>query len=49
MLPERFPPRQTVFGWFLLWHDRGLFDALTTAWSCWSEKGQAEKPVPLLR
>jgi putative transposase len=28
MLPERFPPRQTVYGWFLLWRDRGLFEAL---------------------
>ncbi|WBV42546.1 IS5 family transposase [Pseudoroseomonas cervicalis] len=28
MLPERFPPRQTVYGWFLLWRDKGLFEAL---------------------
>jgi putative transposase len=41
MLPERFPPRQTVLRWFLLWRDRGLFEALTTAWSCWSVKDQA--------
>jgi putative transposase len=29
VLPERFPLRQTVYGWFLLWRDRGLFEALT--------------------
>jgi putative transposase len=28
MLPERLPPRQTVHGWFLLWRDGGLFEAL---------------------
>ena len=28
MLPERFPPRQTVPGWFAAWRDNGLFETL---------------------
>jgi transposase len=28
MLPERFPPRQTVYGWFATWRDAGLFEIL---------------------
>ena len=28
MLPERFPPRQTVYGWFAAWRDNGLFETL---------------------
>lgn len=28
MLPDCFPPRQTVYGWFSVWRDRGVFEAL---------------------
>ncbi|MXP65980.1 transposase [Roseomonas sp. M0104] len=41
MLPERFPPRQSVYGWFLLWRDRGLFEALFhLAFEPWDQLGQ---------
>ena len=29
MLPDCFPPRQTVYAWFAAWRDRGVFQALT--------------------
>jgi len=28
MLPDCFPPRQTVYGWFAIWRDRGVFETL---------------------
>lgn len=28
MLPPCFPPRQTVYGWFARWRDRGVFEAI---------------------
>jgi transposase len=28
MLPPCFPPRQTVYGWFARWRDRGVFAAI---------------------
>lgn len=29
MLPDCFPPHQTVYAWFAAWRDRGVFEALT--------------------
>lgn len=28
MLPDCFPPRQTVYGWFAAWRDAGVWEAL---------------------
>ncbi len=28
MLPPCFPPRQTVYGWFARWRDRGVFEGI---------------------
>jgi putative transposase len=29
MLPRCFPPRQTVYGWFATWRDRGVWQSVT--------------------
>ncbi len=29
MLPDCFPPRQTVYGWFAAWRDGGVWQAIT--------------------
>ena len=29
MLPPCFPPRQTVYGWFATWRDRGVWQSIT--------------------
>ena len=29
MLPNCFPPRQTVYGWFAAWRDAGVWEAIT--------------------
>jgi transposase len=28
LLPSDLPPKSTVFGWFALWRDTGLFESL---------------------
>jgi len=28
LLPDCFPPRQTVYGWFIKWRDRGVWEAI---------------------
>ena len=48
LLPSDLPPKSTVFGWFSLWRDTGLFETINHLLVMADRSGSDAKPRPAL-
>ena len=45
LLPDSFPPRQTVYGWFRGWRDDCVLERLNHLWSCSTARAAGAPPA----
>lgn len=48
-LPKDFPPRSTIYGWFLRFRREGLFATITITWSWLTASAPCARPRPRRR